>query len=280
VLTSNGAGAPTWSSVAANVSSITFGSTGLTPSTATTGAVTVEGTLNVANGGSGATTAQGAMNTFAGAVTSAQYLRGNGTNVVMSAIQAGDVPTLNQNTTGTAAGLSATLAIASGGTGTTTAQGAMNTFAGAVTAGSYLRGNGTDVVMATIQAADVPTLNQNTTGTAAGLSTTLAIGSGGTGTTTAQGAMNTFAGAVTSGQYLRGNGTNVVMATIQAADVPTLNQNTTGNAATATKLTTANFTIEESGGKLIFKYSGTTVASMDSSGVFTALSDVAGGGTP
>jgi hypothetical protein len=156
----------------------------------------------------------------------------------------------------------------------------MNTFAGAVTAGSYLRGNGTNVVMATIQAADVPTLNQNTTGTAAGLSATLAIASGGTGTTTAQGAMNTFAGAVTPGQYLRGNGTNVVMATIQAADVPTLNQNTTGNAATATKLTTTNFTIEESGGKLIFKYGGTTVASMNSSGVFTALSDVAGGGTP
>jgi hypothetical protein len=62
----------------------------------------VSGTLPIANGGSGATTAQGGMNAFAGAVTSGQYLRGNGSNVVMSAIQAGDVPTLNQNTTGTA----------------------------------------------------------------------------------------------------------------------------------------------------------------------------------
>lgn len=34
-----------------NVSSISFGSTGLTPSTATTGAVTVAGTLGIANGG-------------------------------------------------------------------------------------------------------------------------------------------------------------------------------------------------------------------------------------
>jgi hypothetical protein len=134
--------------------------------------------------------------------------------------------------------------------------------------------------MSAIQAGDVPTLNQNTTGTAAGLSTTLAIGSGGTGTTTAQGAMNTFAGAVTSGQYLRGNGTNVVMSAIQAADVPTLNQNTTGNAATATKLSTTNFTVEESGGKLIFKYGGTTIASMTSAGVFTAISNVVAGGTP
>ena len=38
-----------------NVSSITFGSTGLTPSTATTGAVTVGGTLAIANGGTGST---------------------------------------------------------------------------------------------------------------------------------------------------------------------------------------------------------------------------------
>jgi hypothetical protein len=42
------------------VSSITFGSTGLTPTTTTTGAVTVAGTLVVLNGGTGATTAAGA----------------------------------------------------------------------------------------------------------------------------------------------------------------------------------------------------------------------------
>jgi hypothetical protein len=39
-----------------NVSSISFGSTGLTPSTATTGAVTVAGTLATANGGTNLTT--------------------------------------------------------------------------------------------------------------------------------------------------------------------------------------------------------------------------------
>ena len=62
---------------------------------------------------------QAAMDNLAGATTSGQYLRGNGSDVVMSAIQAGDVPALNQNTTGTAAGLSATLAVGSGGTGET-----------------------------------------------------------------------------------------------------------------------------------------------------------------
>jgi hypothetical protein len=102
-LTSGGAGAPTWTTLPTNVASISFGSTGLTPSTATTGAVTVAGTLAVANGGTGNTTAQAAMNTLAGATTSGQYLRGNGTNVVMASIVAGDVPTLNQNTTGNAA---------------------------------------------------------------------------------------------------------------------------------------------------------------------------------
>lgn len=49
--------------------------------------------LSIANGGSGATSAQGAINAFAGAVTSGSYLRGNGTNVVMNTIQAGDLPT-------------------------------------------------------------------------------------------------------------------------------------------------------------------------------------------
>jgi hypothetical protein len=61
ILTSNGT---TWvSSVApATVLSISFGSTGLTPSTSTSGAVTVSGTLAVANGGTGVTTSTGSGN--------------------------------------------------------------------------------------------------------------------------------------------------------------------------------------------------------------------------
>ena len=45
-----------------NVASITFGTTGLTPATATTGAVTVAGTLAVANGGTGVTSSTGTTN--------------------------------------------------------------------------------------------------------------------------------------------------------------------------------------------------------------------------
>ena len=106
---------------AGGVTSFSGGSTGLTPNTATTGAISLAGTLAVGYGGTGQTTTQAAMNSFAGAVTSGSYLRGNGTNVTMSTIQAADVPTLNQNTTGTSANVTGTVAIANGGTGAITA---------------------------------------------------------------------------------------------------------------------------------------------------------------
>jgi len=53
-----------------------------------------------------------------------------------------------------------------------------------------------------------PTFNQNTTGTAAGLSTTLAIGSGGTGQTTASAAFNALSPITTTGDLIIGNGSN------------------------------------------------------------------------
>ena len=56
---------------------------------------------------------------------------------------------------------------------------------------------------------------------------------------------------------------------------------TTATTATSTpKLLTTNFTVEESGGKLVFKYGATTIASMSSTGVFTAISNIEAGGTP
>jgi hypothetical protein len=57
-------------------------------------------------------------------------------------------------------------------------------------------------------AGSIPTWNQNTTGTAAGLSTTLAIGSGGTGQTTASAAFNALSPITTTGDLILGNGTN------------------------------------------------------------------------
>jgi hypothetical protein len=118
------------------------------------------------------------------------------------AIVAADIPTLNQNTTGTASNVTGTVAIANGGTGETTRQAAMDALAGAVTSGQYLRGNGTDVVMSAIQAADVPTLNQNTTGTASNVTGTVAIANGGTGQTTAAAAFNALNPMTTTGDIL------------------------------------------------------------------------------
>lgn len=51
----------------------------------------ITGTLGIDKGGTSATTQQAAINALAGATTNAQYLRGNGTNVVMSALQAADL---------------------------------------------------------------------------------------------------------------------------------------------------------------------------------------------
>lgn len=58
LLTTNGAGAdPSWSAAAASgVTSISFGSTGLTPNSASTGAISVAGTLGTGYGGTGLTT--------------------------------------------------------------------------------------------------------------------------------------------------------------------------------------------------------------------------------
>jgi hypothetical protein len=62
-----------------------------------------------------------------------------------------------------------------------------------------------------------------------------------------------------------------------AADVPTLNQNTTGSAGS---LVTTGFSIVESGGKLLFKYGATTIASMSSTGVITSATNIVANGTP
>ena len=58
-------------STSTTVSSITFGSTGLTPSTATSGAVTVAGTLAASNGGTGLTSLGTGVATWLGTPTSA-----------------------------------------------------------------------------------------------------------------------------------------------------------------------------------------------------------------
>jgi hypothetical protein len=88
---------------AASTNSISFGTTGLTPSTATTGAVTVAGTLNVANGGTGQTTQQAAINALVGTQVANRVLRSDGTNSTLAQVAlttdvSGTLPTANGGT--------------------------------------------------------------------------------------------------------------------------------------------------------------------------------------
>jgi hypothetical protein len=69
----------TWASPGGGVTSFSSGTTGFTPNTATTGAIVLSGTLNVANGGTGVTTAP----------TNGQLLIGNGAGYTVAGLTAG-----------------------------------------------------------------------------------------------------------------------------------------------------------------------------------------------
>jgi trimeric autotransporter adhesin len=61
-----------------------------------------------------------------------------------------------------------------------------------------------------IVAADIPILNQNTTGTASNITGTVAIANGGTGQTTAANAFDALSPLTTAGDIIYHNGTNNV----------------------------------------------------------------------
>ena len=122
ITVTNGAGTITLAS--SGVTSFSAGTTGFTPSSPTTSAVVLAGTLGIANGGTGATTAAAARtNLGAGTVTSV-----GGTGTVNGITLTGTVTTAGNLTLGgTLSGVSLTtqvsgiLPIANGGTGTSTA---------------------------------------------------------------------------------------------------------------------------------------------------------------
>lgn len=214
---SGGGGSGTVTSVNATVPAF-LSVSGNPITTSGTLAISYSGTaLPIANGGTGQTTAAAAITALTGTQTSGHYLRSSGTSASLSAIQAADVPTLNQNTTGTAANVTGTVAIANGGTGETTQQAALNALAGSVQNSRFLAGNGVNVTMRAIAVVDVPTLNQNTTGTAANVTGTVAIANGGTAVTAAP----------TNGQLLIGNGTGYTLSTLTAGSNITIT-NTSG----------------------------------------------------
>ena len=96
---------------------VSGGTTGLTTSggpVTGSGTITLGGTLDIDNGGTGATTAAAAITNLAGSATNGQYLRGDGSNVVMSTIQGIDLPLISLSS-----GITGTLDVNNGGTGQT-----------------------------------------------------------------------------------------------------------------------------------------------------------------
>jgi len=157
------------------------GTTGLTPALPTNGAISLGGTLVVANGGTGANTLSG-------------YLKGNGTSAVtgVASIPSTDITglgtmsTQNANavaiTGGTISGLSAPIAVASGGTGAATLTG-------------YVKGTGTSALTAS---ATIPNTDITGLGTMSTQSASFVAISGGAINGTTIGAITPAAGTFTT----------------------------------------------------------------------------------
>ena len=91
VLSTNGSATLAWATAAASgVTTFSAGTTGFTPSTATSGVVTLAGTLAIANGGTGQTTATAATNALlpSQAANSGKYLTTDGTNTSWGTVSA------------------------------------------------------------------------------------------------------------------------------------------------------------------------------------------------
>ena len=93
-------GVPAWAASTGGVTSFSAGSTGLTPSTGTTGAITLAGTLNIANGGTGITAFGTGVQTALG-----QAVTGSGSIVLATSPSVSSptitTPTISGNTTNT-----------------------------------------------------------------------------------------------------------------------------------------------------------------------------------
>jgi hypothetical protein len=151
--------------------------------------------------------------------------------------------------------LGTALPVSSGGSGATTAATARTNF-GATTLGANL------FTISNPSAVTFPQFNaDNTVSSLSAAAFRAAIGAGSGG------------GSVTS---VAGTGTANGL-TLSGTVTSSGNITLSGN---VTSLTTTNFTIQESGGKLIFKYGATTIGSLDSSGNFIALGNVTAYGTP
>ena len=196
------------------VTSFSAGTTGFTPNTPTTGAVVLGGTLGIANGGTGYTTAENAFNALAPTTTRGDLIyRTASTNARLPVGTSGQVlistgvdPIWGQ--VSLTAGVTGTLPIANGGTGQTTASAAFNALAPTTTRGDLIYRTGS-----TNARLPVGTNGQVLISTGvdpiwgqvsltAGVTGTLPIANGGTGQTTASAAFDALAPTTTRGDMI------------------------------------------------------------------------------
>ena len=241
----------------------------------------VIGTLPVANGGTGVTTSTGTGDTvLSTSPTLVTPILGTPQSVTLTSATGLPLTT----------GVTGTLPVANGGTGVTTSTGTGNTvlstsptlvtpILGTPTSGTLT--NATGLPLTTGVTGILPIANGGTGSTTANLTagsgvsitgswpnqTIAATGSGGTITSVTASSPLASSGGATPNISFTG--------TLAVANGGT--GNTTGAAAS---VATTNFSIVESGGKLVFKYGATAIASMDSSGNLITLANVTAYGTP
>jgi len=133
------------SSTADGVTTLSFGTTGLTPSTATSGAITVAGTLATANGGTGLTTFNSGGAVYASsssALTTGTLPVGSGGTGLTSGTSGGIPYYSATNTLASSGALTANQFLIGGGAGAAPSASSLLQIAAAVTTGNYVRAVG------------------------------------------------------------------------------------------------------------------------------------------
>ena len=186
-----------------------------------------------------------------GAATSGNVLRGNGTNFVSSAIQVSDVPTLNQNTTGSAATLTTSRTIAISGDLSYTSP-AFNGSANVIGTGTLATvnsnvGSFTNASVTVNGKGLVTAVSSGTAPVTTVTGTSPVVSSGGTtpaiSLATGYGDTQNPYGSKTQNTFLaapNGSSGAPTFRAIVSTDVPTLNQNTTGQAGSVANAITFN----------------------------------------